>query len=186
MSDQPLMSQQLTTEINDFTRLMKAIGAKVALEIGTGQCGTAVTFSNAMGKDSLVISVDLPEIQGGPSPELVEKAKRMAVGQYELVRGTSGAHHTKQEVVDILDGRTVDVLFVDAEHTEGAALNDYLTYKDLCSPNAIIGFHDILVQELWPMWCKLRAKKPSDMTREFVYDYSHPGCGIGVLVGGPV
>lgn len=181
-----LVSEQLVTEINDFVRLVKAIGAQTALEIGTGKCGTAVMLSQAMGPDSLVISVDLPEEKGGPSFEIERQAKDTCPGRYEIVRGLSASHDTRKAVEALLGGKKADVLFIDAEHTAAAAMNDYMAYRDFCSKKALIGFHDILIQELWPMWCGLRAKKPADMSREFVYDYSHPGCGIGVLVGGPV
>jgi predicted O-methyltransferase YrrM len=177
---------QYEAEIFEFMRLVRMAGAKTAVEIGTGMCGTAVYLADTMGKGALMVSVDLPLSEGGPPDNFPISAKEAIEKQgseFVMVRGESADSRTIQAVGGALGDRKVDVLFIDAEHTEKAAMADYLAYKELLSEHGIIAFHDICMPELWPMWNRLRGERPPNRSVEIIDNLMNKVCGIGVLLG---
>lgn len=182
--ERPLLrSIQFTDELNQFLKLVVQSKAKTALEIGAAQCGTAMALAWAMGKDSRVVSVDLPVEQDGTPKFCEDEAKRLLGDQFTLVRGYSTSYSTIAAVREALGDRPVDILFIDAEHTEEAALCEYKTYRPLLSENGMTAFHDICMDNLWPMWNRLRAQKRPDRSIEIIRDIRQHVCGIGVLLG---
>lgn len=150
-----LRAIQITDELERFLEVVKAIGAKTSLEIGTYECGTSMVLALQMGDGSLSVGVDLPESDGGTKAEHEAEAKRECGERFQLIRGRSTAYSTREAVEKALGGRKVDVLVIDAEHTEAAAMGDYNMYKDLLSDRCVTAFHDICMTELWPMWNRL-------------------------------
>lgn len=177
-----LRSDQFQNEINRFLSIIQRSGAQRLVEVGAGGCGTGVLFSEAMGKDSIVVAVDLPPEQGGPSVEMEEEAKKGAPGKYVMVRGRSTAYDTLDRVAKEL-GQLADVIFIDAEHTRAAALAEYVSYGSLVQRHGMIAFHDICCKELWPMWNELRGAVPTNRSIEIIDDVNQEGCGIGIILG---
>ncbi len=178
-----LRSIQIGSELDTFLKLVTMTGAKTGLEIGSYECGTGMVLALHMGDESRVVGVDLPESEGGTKAEFEEEAVKQTGGRFTLIRGKSTAYATKDAVMAALDGREVDVLLIDAEHTQAAAMNDYETYKGLISENGIIAFHDICMDELWPMWCWLRGQRHRTRSIEIIHDLRQGGCGLGILLG---
>lgn len=180
-----IRSIQINEEIQKLLDLMKSGECKTALEIGAYECGTAIYMSQTMGPGGLVVSVDLPEEKGGTKREHENDARALVGSErFKLVRGDSAAYETLEAVKKALGGRVVDVLFIDAEHTEAAASNDYNVYKGLVRKGGIIAFHDIALPQLWPFWNRLRGAQPPPTSYEFIANHHQVGCGIGVLLAG--
>lgn len=177
-----LESLQHPEELGDLLDLMKLAKVETVVEIGAGPCGTAVMFAETVGPGGRVVSVDLPPEIGG-TPMDYEKMTRAKAENWQMVRGDSGANETKYAVVRALEGKEIGLLFIDGEHTKAAMLRDLEVYRPLLRKDGIIAFHDILLPELWPVWCSLRGKRHPVRSLEFVKDKTHVGFGIGALVG---
>jgi predicted O-methyltransferase YrrM len=76
-ADGKCVSQQYRSEIEPFLEIVKARGAKTALEIGSGYFGTSILLLRAMGEGALLVSVDLPESNGGPSLRSEREAREV-------------------------------------------------------------------------------------------------------------
>lgn len=136
-----------------------------------------------MGSGSVLVGIDLPESDGGTKTEDEQQAQSLAPpGTLALVRGKSSDGRTVGQVRNALCGREVDLLFIDAEHTEKAALRDFEAYRPLLAYRALVGFHDIMTKQLWPMWNRLRGQIAPVASAEIVRTASQWGCGIGMLV----
>lgn len=177
-----LESLQNMKELEQLIKLAKLANAKTVLEIGAGPCGTAVYFSEQLGPEAKIVSVDLPIDIGGTPQEYEDMAKSKAEN-WTLVRGASEDPRTFQRVRGALGDREVDLLFIDGEHTRTAAESDYETFRPLLSKFGVIAFHDITLPELWTMWCHLRGKRHPVRSIEFVEDRTCIGFGIGALIG---
>ena len=177
-----LESLQHPEELGQLLALMKMAKVKTVVEIGAGPCGTAVMFSETVGPEGRVVSVDLPPEVGG-TPKQYEDMARAKAENWQMVRGDSGADETKYAVVRALDGKEIGLLFIDGEHTRAAALRDLEVYRPMVAEKGLIAFHDITLPELWTMWCGLKGKRHPVRSLEFVDDKTRIGFGIGVLIG---
>lgn len=177
-----LESLQHPGELGSLLELCKIAKVKTVLEIGAGPCGTAVYFATNVGPDGFVVSVDLPPEIGGTAPQYEAMAHEKAEN-WGMVRGVSGDESTRAAVEKALEGREVGLLFIDGEHTRTAAMRDYELYRPLLEKDGVIAFHDVLLPDLWPMWCHLRAKRHPVRSIEFIEDRTSLGFGIGALIG---
>ena len=177
-----LESLQHPEELGDLLDLMKLAKVETVVEIGAGPCGTGIMFAETVGPGGLVVSVDLPPEIGG-TPTDYEKMARAKCENWHMVRGDSGTHSTRAAVAKILGDRPLGLLFIDGEHTKAAMLRDLEVYRPLLAKDGVIAFHDILLPELWPVWCGLRGKRHPVRSLEFINDKTHVGFGIGALVG---
>ena len=176
---------QYAEELEQFAALVARAGCKTALELGTGRGGLAMLLTQVMGEDSLVVTVDLPEKDGGTPEEYINEALKGVPAHSRLVslRGLTQAESTRRAIHDALGGRPVDLLFIDTEHVEAQAVLEYKYYKDLLANFGMIAFHDICMPALWPMWNRLRGTLPPDRSIEIIRNVQQRDCGIGVLLG---
>ena len=76
----------------------------------------------------------------------LERAKRNIDSQnihnhpYDLVKGSSYAPETVERVKQLLDGRTIDFLFIDGDHSFNGVMSDWNAYKDLVSVGGLVCF----------------------------------------------
>ena len=84
-----------------------------------------------------------------------------------------------------LEGRAIDILFIDASHWYKCVKKDFEIYSPLCS--GIIAFHDINYgrygkqranREVWKFWDELKAD-PS--MKNFSFDSIEKEKGIGIM-----
>lgn len=109
-----------------------------------------------------------------------------------------GAHmivadsHDPQAVASLrslLGGSSVDLLFIDADHTYEGCRHDWLTYAPFVRPGGVVAFHDIYPHQLFAelqvdrLWWEIRRDHP-EATYEIVNRRREPrtGMGIGVLI----
>jgi hypothetical protein len=90
----------------------------------------------------------------------------------------------KDQVAGILDGKKVDFLFIDGDHSYEGVRQDYEMYREFVKPGGWIGFHDISDTEFHRsancrvdrLWSELDGEKV-----EFIQEpRSHFG-GIGFI-----
>jgi len=103
------------------------------------------------------------------------------------ILGNTHAPETLKKLKALLDGRKINILFIDATHTYVDALADYLVYGPLASD--IIAFHDIQHEkEIKQLWDEIRASEKDNPNMSFVDigNWANGWCelGIGIIVKG--
>jgi predicted O-methyltransferase YrrM len=149
---------QKITEFTSLLRLLKRRKLKSIVEIGTAQGGTLYAWCKIAGSDAAIISIDLP---GGPfgggytlnDIKKFRKYKRKNQHIYFL-RKDSHKQETKNKLAEILDGRKIDLLFIDGDHRYKGVKKDFQLYSPLVKQIGLIVFHDIIYHPKVPE-CKV-------------------------------
>jgi len=118
------------------------------LEIGTACGGTLFLFSHVASEDATIISIDLPggKFGGGYRKwrEPLYRSFALLGQQIYLLREDSHKTETLEQVESILQGRKVDFLFIDGDHTYEGVKKDFEMYSPLVGQGGMIAFHDIV------------------------------------------
>lgn len=133
------------SEILEAARFFKQLGVTDFIEIGTDQGGTFLIWSK-LSDDGVRISVDLPHGAYGQAGYDVRRRDRILTGlgsQVHMLHGSSHDQGMKDQVAGILDGKKVDFLFIDGDHSYEGVRQDYEMYREFVKPGGWIGFHDI-------------------------------------------
>lgn len=160
------------------------------IELGTARGGTFYALSRTASPDALLISVDKPTEPNGWEPTATyHQLRRLAQPEQQVhaIKGDTQDPDTIALAVEALDGRPVDLLFVDADHRLSGATSDYESYGPLVRAGGIVAFHDIhpvppdprpeYRVEVDQLWATLTGEK-----HEW-FDESDPTWGgIGALV----
>ena len=183
-----IRASQIRNEIIKLLEILKDIRPKVILEIGTLQGGTLFLFTRIANPEATLISLDLP---GGPygggyaewkKPlfQFFAKSKQ----KIELVNADSHDPKTLELIRNVLNGRRVDFLFIDGDHTYEGIKRDFEMYSSLVKEGGIIAFHDIAkyphettcdVNKFWN-----EIKKDYEFL-EIIEDINQNWAGIGVI-----
>lgn len=174
-------SVQKRSEILSLAKAVADIKPKTILEIGTCNGGTLFIWSNIA--SDLVITCDLNK----------SKVREELYSQFPpdnsncQVIPLEGDSHQKsflEKVEKTLNGRKVDFLFIDGDHTEAGVRSDYEMYRHLVRKGGIIGFHDILEKQPIPqnqVYYFWKDIKQETNTEEFVDNHNQTGFGIGII-----
>lgn len=175
-------SVQKRSEILSLAMSVEAINPKTILEIGTCNGGTLFIWSNLASER--VITCDLNKTK------IREELYQLFPGsksKCEVLSLAGDSHEISffEKVKDSLNGKKVDFLFIDGDHTEAGVRTDYTMYRPLVRSGGIIAFHDILEKQPTPnnqvyyFWKEIKQDKN---TKEFVNDYDQTGFGIGIIL----
>jgi cephalosporin hydroxylase len=183
---------QIRSEIVGLLRTLEAEPPRTVLEIGTAMGGTLFLLTRVAAPDALIVSVDLRHGQfGGGYPRWrvpLYRSFARAAQRVELVRGDSHEPDTEDRIRRLLDGRALDLLFIDGDHTYDGVRQDFADYSPLVRPRGLLAFHDIVPSGpgkhgdpggVPTFWSELKATR-SDVT-ELVEDWEWGSCGIGVV-----
>jgi len=140
---------QVRDEILKLLWILGNMKPKVVLEIGTANGGTLFLCSRISSKDATIISLDLPggPFGGGYSKWRIPLYKSFALADQQnyLIRADSHSRTTLEKIKSILNGRKIDFLFIDGDHTYEGVKEDFEMYSPLVEKNGLIAFHDIVV-----------------------------------------
>lgn len=184
-------SSQHPQEIIEFIEFARLRRPRTFVEIGTEAGGTNFLVSRAIDSIESAIAVDV----WVRNRSRLRRYARSGV-KFTAINGDSGSEATVARVVEALAGRTIDLLFIDGDHSLAGALADLRLYRPLVAPHGLIAFHDIVPDERLRtgrvsnryagevplLWDKLRTQFPH---HEFVADWSQEGLGIGVIENVP-
>jgi predicted O-methyltransferase YrrM len=180
---------QVKSEFRKLLGEVVQLKPKIILEIGTARGGALYGFVRVAPNDALVISLDLPGGKfGGGYPkskirffELFKKRGQ----NLKFIRKDSHSMDAYNEVLSILNGRKIDFLFIDADHTYEGAKQDFEMYSQLVSrKNGIIALHDIVphvkhttckVDQLW------QEVKEKHTISEIIENDKQEWAGIGIV-----
>jgi predicted O-methyltransferase YrrM len=114
----------------------------------------------------------------------------------QAIHFINGASHTPQtlhQVQKILEGKPLDLLFIDGDHTYQGVKQDFLSYRHLVREGGIIVFHDVVSDyrtrygdystgrwagDVPRFWATIKSLYPH---YEFVENPEQDGFGIGAM-----
>jgi len=180
-------ASQKTGEFLSFLEFAARRNPRVVLEIGTQAGGTNFLLGQAIASVQLVIGIDLYARN-----RLRLESFRRAGLDVHLIDGRSASSNVHEQVRKLLGQRTIDLLFVDGDHSFTGAAEDFRRYRPLVTPKGLIAFHDIvpdnqlcngIASGAWAgevpiLWEILRTQY---VHHEFVDSWNQEGSGIGVL-----
>ena len=155
----------------------------ICLEIGTWQ-GVSAACLAAGNKEGTVITIDH---HSDPGDFENQQVLAMAVANYpniKYIQGCStemvwkqkpGTRFVRDDVMKLLDGRKIDLLFIDGWHGGEYARADFDTYRDLLSDEALIvcddiyGAEDVTIYGMKKFWEELPGEKYLDPDIHGVY-----------------
>jgi predicted O-methyltransferase YrrM len=188
LSNRVFGPQQIEREILGFIELAKRGAPRTICEIGTANSGTTFLFSRAFESVDLVIGIDLFVRRRRHLNHLKRTGQKLA-----LVDGDTGSAATRAKVLSELGGRSIDVLFIDGDHSLAGVSRDFRLYAPLVCDGGLVAFHDIVEDsftrtgvrtEHWTgdvprFWRAL--KEHYRETYEFIASPGQDGLGIGVV-----
>lgn len=178
--------EQKKSEVIQLLDILKVRMPKRMLEIGTASGGTLFVFSQVLGGEAHIISLDLPfkELRVGYPPWRRELYKSFAKdGQrIDLLQANSHTKEALESVKKALAGEKLDFLFIDGDHSYEGAKADYKMYAPLVRRGGMVAFHDVVK---WP------GRKQNPVRRAWIgaranckgwKEISHKkGLGIGII-----
>ena len=181
--------EQIKNEFRELLNLINHIELNNILEIGTANGGSLFSFCKLASNDATIISIDLPHgMFGGGYPDWktpIYNFFKSGKQKLFLLREDSHSVVTSNKVETILNGKKLDFLFLDGDHTYEGIKKDFNMYSALVKKGGIIAFHDIApngieervggVPEFW------NEIKFSYNYKEFVNNQNQTGYGIGCL-----
>jgi predicted O-methyltransferase YrrM len=139
---------QIKEEFVELLKIFQELNPKYILEIGTANGGSLFCFCKLAQNDATIISIDLPERPfGGGYPEWkipIYQAFAKENQKLYLLKKDSHQQETLEEVKKILNGKKLDFLFIDGDHSYEGVKKDFEMYSPLVRKEGIIAFHDII------------------------------------------
>jgi predicted O-methyltransferase YrrM len=180
---------QYPEELLELAKMIEVKRPETVLEIGTARGGTLFLASQLAADNALIVSIDLPDgMYGGGYPEWkipLYKAFKKRGQKIELIQGDSHTEEIVKQLQTILNGRKIDYLFIDGDHTYEGVKQDFETYSRFLAPKAVVAFHDIVTDKsavpdhfVHRYWNEI---KNNYKYREFVKDKNQSKLGLGVL-----
>lgn len=176
---------QIEGELAELIREVRNLKPLNVLEIGTAKGGTLFLWTRLAQQNAMIVSIDLPggKFGGGYSKRRGAIYQRFR-GKHQnlhLLREDSHAPETLGKAESLFEGKPVDLLFIDGDHTYDGVKKDWEMYSPLVRPGGIVVFHDIAgnyddtqVKRLWD------SIKTSFEHREHVFR-EDGYYGIGIL-----
>lgn len=186
--DRPILMAQVRSEVVALGKMLEARAPARSLEIGTNYGGTLLLLCNLSAPGATIISVDLPSGRfGGGYPRrkipLFRKFPKPGQ-QLHLIRADSHLQETKERILRILEGESLDYLFLDGDHTYEGVRRDFEMYAPLVRSGGLIALHDIAAHhrdgecQVDKFWNKVKNEYRH---QEIVEDPRQGWAGLGML-----
>jgi cephalosporin hydroxylase len=166
---------QAETEIVQACDVLAKEAPSVFVEVGSLFGGSLYIYAGCCAPGATIISVDI-----GQEREALQRAvAKLCEEGYDahFVEGRSEDPATIQAVRSILDGRGIDLLHIDGDHTEEGVRRDWENYRPMVREGGVVMFHDISPQhadaEVHRVWGKVKGER----SVEFI---SKRNIGIGI------
>ncbi|MDQ7785108.1 MAG: class I SAM-dependent methyltransferase [Desulfomonilaceae bacterium] len=175
---------QIEWELKRLVQIVRTEAPKVICEIGTDHGGTLYCWAKAAAPDALVISIDLPRLYRKTLNRFFRSF--VSAGQtIHFVRANSQDDACLAEVKRILDGRKIDFLFIDGDHSYEGVKSDFLMYSKLVRDGGLIALHDIVEHSMDRNRCDVERfwheLKPLHACTELIARPGQDCGGIGLV-----
>jgi len=133
------------------TQLNKIDGPKTFVEIGCLRGNNFVFMGNTLSHyfdDVVGIAMDISDPNSGFARHLEgvtldsHIANHSPSFKWDFIEGDSHSQEILDKLSKTLEGRTIDMLFIDGDHEAEGCRQDFTMYTPLVSVNGIIGVHD--------------------------------------------
>lgn len=176
---------QIKEELAELVKEVRKLNPAKVLEIGTAKGGTLFLWTRLAQPSATLVSIDLPGGKfGGGYTSRQGAIYRRFPGKRQnlhLLREDSHAPATLEKTIRLFEGKQVDLLFIDGDHTFEGVKKDWEMYSPMVRSGGMIVFHDVAgnyedtqVKRLWD------SIKPGFEHYEHVHDRDGY-YGIGVL-----
>jgi predicted O-methyltransferase YrrM len=181
---------QKSTELVSLLERLTALQPQAICQIGAASGGTLCALSHAATESAIVISIDrdFTAARLKVLPELGRRRQHVT-----CIAGDSHEAATYSLAASLLDGDTLDFLFIDGDHRYAAVKADFEIYCGFVRPGGLIGFHNIVPDyktrfavatsadsgDVPAFWEQLKRQFPE--TEEIVESPGQDGYGIGLL-----
>lgn len=156
-------------ELRHFLERVRDQKPRVVVEIGTARGGMLYCFAQLAARDATLVSIDLPGAPNCGGQTATEREVFATFGpasqRMHFIPADSQLPATREQLLQILDGRSIDLLFIDGDHSYAGCMADFRIYRDLVGPEGLIVFHDIcMFPDEWPAaavgvaWQELKAR----------------------------
>ena len=146
---------QKMRELRPVVSLLQRRPLHTVIEIGTMKGGTLWLWCQLARSDAVIISVDLPggEFGGGYQVKDLARFRSYTHGDQALhfLRSDSHQKATREAVTKKLNGRAVDLLFIDGDHRYRGVKKDFAMYAPLVRAGGVVLLHDILPHPQMPV-----------------------------------
>lgn len=181
---------QLRAEVCALMRMLQQENVRTCAELGTAAGGTLYMLTRAVADDALIVSVDLPNMTWafGNTSIKVPLFEAMARDRQRVVciRSDSKRVSTRLAFERTLEGRLLDFLLIDGDHSYYGVKNDFENYRHYVKPGGLIGFHDIKgghphrpITGVMDFWREVKHGYPDRV--EFLTHTNQIYCGIGLI-----
>jgi predicted O-methyltransferase YrrM len=180
---------QVRSEVIELLQILAEERPLRVLEIGTAKGGMLFLLAKISNPEAVIISIDLPmgKFAGGWYPDWKMPLYRSFAQHQQkicLVREDSHSSLTLQRIERILNGRMIDFLLIDGDHSYEGVKMDFLKYNPLVHKGGIIAFHDIcsgpkeMVGGVPRFWNEIKS---CYKYQEIIGSLGQNGLGIGVI-----
>jgi hypothetical protein len=137
-----LRSEQDPISVTQIINLLHSVSGKVYVEIGCAQLGTLDKFRSALPQDGLAIGVDCRRYDNWNW--YMNNIKNQS-GCKNVYLSHMGNNHlvVLQWLKEILDGKKVDFLFIDGDHSVESTQRDWQDFSPFVRSGGIVAFHDL-------------------------------------------
>ena len=183
-------SVQIPAEICALFDLLIQRGVRRACEIGSFLGGTLCMMTRVLPDDAELYSLDFPDVEEGPRPLASRKPFHEGFARaqqtVQVIHGDSHAPNTVSVLARMLDGRPLDFLFIDGDHSLAGVRADFELYSTFVRPGGLIAFHDIIPHEsarfgVPEFWDEIRADHETIEICDAGARERRSGFGIGVV-----
>jgi predicted O-methyltransferase YrrM len=185
-------AMQKLRELAPLLALLRRRSPRVVVEIGTAGGGTLYAWCRVAEREAVLVSIDLPggPFGGGYTRDDVSTFRAYGRPEQELhfIRADSHASETRSQLETILNGREIDFLMIDGDHTYDGVRRDFEMYAPLVRVGGLVAFHDILPHpgssscEVERFWNEIRGDRRHVEFTDLGPDPLAPQYGgIGVL-----
>lgn len=184
---------QKPIELSRFLDLIQGMDLKTVVEIGTAKGGVFYALCQSATAKAKVVSIDLPggAFGGGYSEEDLERYNSFGKEKQILsfIRDDSHKPEVKKELEKLLKKDSIDLLFIDGDHTYEGVKKDFEMYAPLVKEGGLIAFHDICFHPHFPdcrvdkFWNEIKSQFEH---WEYIDPQDDTWGGIGVVRNKPL
>jgi cephalosporin hydroxylase len=135
-------SIQIAGEIESAINLLASKQPVIMCEIGTFDGGTSLLFNKLLPSVEVMICIDLYVKNKQLLRVLAPSSRKL-----QFFNGSSYSDCTINKVAKFLNGRMIDVLFIDGDHRYEGVKRDFLCYRGFVRDGGFIVFHDIVADK---------------------------------------
>ncbi len=154
------------------------------VEIGTDEGGTLLVWTRAAAPDALLIALDIRPLGllGRFSAWALLRRGFARPGQRVELLMPIDSHdpRTLERLRRRLDGRPIDFLFIDGDHSYDGVKRDFEMYSPLVRPGGLVAFHDVIAGDEPDVVRYWRELKEEHETEEYAA-VGPKRYGIGVV-----